>query len=142
MKAVQIPQFGGPKVLQYEEASKPRPAADEVLIKVYATAVNPVDWKIREGLRKEKFPTTFPLIPGWDVSGVVEEMGSGVSGFSVGDEVYSRPDPTKNGTYAEYVVVKADQVGHKPVSIDHIHAAAVPLAGLTAWQGLFDHGQL
>lgn len=142
MKAVQIHQFGGPEVLKYEEAPKPKPAADEVLIKIFATSVNPVDWKIREGLRKEKFPTNFPLILGWDVSGVIEEVGSAVTSLKVGEEVYSRPDPTKNGTYAEYVIVKADQVGHKPKSIDHLTAAAVPLAGLTAWQGLFDHGQL
>ena len=142
MKAIQIHQFGGPEVLKYEEVEKPKPAADEVLIKVYATSVNPVDWKIREGLRKEKFPTNFPLILGWDASGVVEEAGNNVTNLKAGDEVYSRPELTRNGTYAEYVVVKANMVGHKPKSIDHIQASTVPLAGLTAWQGLFDHGQL
>ena len=142
MKAIRIHEFGGPEVLKLEDAPRPKPDADEVLIKVFATAVNPVDWKIRKGLRKEKFPTNFPLIPGWDVSGEIEEVGSDIKNFRKGDEVYSRPDPTKNGTYAEYVVVKADQVGLKPKSIDHEKAAAIPLAGLTAWQGLFDHGQL
>jgi NADPH:quinone reductase-like Zn-dependent oxidoreductase len=76
------------------------------------------------------------------MSGVVEEVGNDVHQWRPGDEVFGRPDPTRNGTYAEYVAVKADQVGRKPKTIDHIHAAAVPLAGLTAWQGLFDHGDL
>lgn len=142
MKAVRIHEYGGPEKLIFEEVPRPKPAADEVLIKVYASGVNPIDWKIREGSRKGKFPSKLPLILGWDVSGVVEETGTDVENFAPGDEVYSRPDPTKNGTYAEYVAVKANQVGRKPKSIDHIKAAAVPLAGLTAWQGLFDHGQL
>lgn len=139
---MRIHEFGGPEVLELDEIAIPEPAADEVLIKVYATSVNPVDWKIREGQRKEKFPGTLPLTLGWDVSGVVEKAGDKVRNLQIGDEVYSRPDPTRNGTYAEYVVVKANQVGLKPKSIDHINAAAVPLAGLTAWQGLFKYGQL
>jgi len=142
MKAIVIREFGGPEVLHLEDFPKPTPAADEVLVKVYASGVNPIDWKIRAGLRKEKFPTSFPLILGWDVSGVIEEMGNAVTNFKNGDEVYGRPDVTKNGTYAEYVAVKANQLAIKPKSIDHIKAAAVPLAGLTAWQGLFDHGKL
>lgn len=142
MKAIRIHEFGGPEVLELDEIEIPKPAEDEVLIKVYATSINPVDWKIREGLRKEKFPAKLPLTLGWDVSGVIEQAGNHVRNFSIGDEVYSRPDPNRNGTYAEYVVVKANQVSLKPRSIDHIQAAAVPLAGLTAWQGLFKHGQL
>ena len=142
MKAIRAHEFGSPDVLELDDISIPAPANDELLIKVYATSVNPVDWKIIKGARKGKFPVNLPLIPGWDVSGVVEEIGSDVHNFKPGDEVYSRPDPTRNGAFAEYVVVKADQVGMKPKSIDHIQAAAVPLAGLTAWQGLFKHGQL
>lgn len=142
MKAVRIHEYGGPDVLELEDAPTPEPAKDEVLVKVYATSVNPVDWKIREGMRKDKFPANLPLIPGWDVSGVIEKLGSDVRKFRPGDEVYGRPDPTKNGAYAEYIVVKAAQLGMKPKSIDHINAAAVPLAGLTAWQGLFDRGHL
>jgi NADPH:quinone reductase-like Zn-dependent oxidoreductase len=142
MKAIRIHEYGGPDVLELNEIAIPQPAAGEVLIKVYATSINPVDWKIREGLRKEKFPGNLPLTLGWDVSGVIEKVGDKVQHFKMGDEVYSRPDPTKNGTYAEYVVVKANEVGFKPKSIDHIKAAAVPLAGLTAWQGLFKYGQL
>jgi len=142
MKAIRIHEFGGPEVLKLEDAPMPVHATDEVLIKIYATSVNPVDWKIREGLSKAKFPVNFPLTIGWDVSGVVEKTGSEVKNFKNGDEVYSRPDPTKNGAFAEYIAVKADLVSPKPKNIDHIHAAAVPLAGLTAWQGLFQYGQL
>lgn len=142
MKAIRIHEFGGPDVLKYEDAPQPVPADDEVLIKVYASGVNPVDWKIRAGLAQKKFPVQLPLIPGWDVSGDIEEVGKNILNFRKGDEVYSRPDPTRNGTYAEYVVIKADQVNAKPKSISHAKAAAVPLAGLTAWQGLFDYGQL
>jgi NADPH:quinone reductase-like Zn-dependent oxidoreductase len=142
MKAIRIHQFGGPEVLKLEEAPLPEIANDDVLIKVHAAAINPVDWKIREGLRKEKFPTTFPLTPGWDVSGVIEAVGENIKIFKKGDEVYSLPDPTRNGAYAEYIAVKADRVNTKPKTIDHINTAAIPLAGLTAWQGLFDFGQL
>ena len=140
MKAVRIHEFGGPEVLHVEEIPRPSPAADEVLIRVHAAGVNPVDWKIRKGYRKET--SKLPLTPGWDVSGVIEQKGTKVKKFRNGDEVYSRPDFAKNGTYAEYVTVKANQVNLKPTSIDHVQAAAVPLAGLTAWQGLFDHGHL
>lgn len=142
MKAIQIHEFGGPEVLKYEEVTVPSPADDEVLIKIYASGVNPIDWKIRAGLAQKKFPVHLPLIPGWDVSGEIEEVGSNILNFKKGEEVYSRPDPTRNGTYAEYVVVKADEVNSKPKSINHEKAAAVPLAGLTAWQGLFDFGKL
>lgn len=142
MKAVRIHEFGGPEVLSIDEIPVPQPAPDEVLIKVHATSVNPVDWKIREGQRKEKFPAKLPLTLGWDVSGTIEDLGEKVSAFRKGDEVYGRPDPTKNGAYAEYIVVKANIISIKPASIGHTEAAAVPLAGLTAWQGLFDHGLL
>lgn len=142
MKAIRIHEFGGPEVLSIDDVEIPKPGKDEVLVKIHATSVNPVDWKIRAGLRKEKFPSTFPLTIGWDFSGVIEELGEKVGTFRKGDEVYGRPDLTKNGTYAEYAVVKANTICVKPLSIGHTEAAAVPLAGLTAWQGLFDHGLL
>ncbi|WP_412468518.1 NADP-dependent oxidoreductase [Pedobacter sp. KLB.chiD] len=142
MKAVRIHDFGGPEVLSIDEIPVPKPASDEVLIKVHATSVNPVDWKIREGQRKDKFPAKLPLTLGWDVSGTIEDIGEKVSTFKKGEEVYGRPDPTKNGAYAEYIAVKANIISIKPTSIGHTEAAAVPLAGLTAWQGLFDYGLL
>ena len=112
------------------------------MVKVYATSINPIDWKIRKGASQAKFPVTLPFTLGWDVSGVVEQKGDNVTGFEVGAEVYSRPSPARNGAYAEYIVIKASEVARKPNTIDHVHAASVPLAGLTAWQGLFEHGKL
>lgn len=142
MKAIRIHEFGGPDVLELEDIAVPQPRADEVLIKVYASSVNPVDGKIVAGLSQEKFPTKFPLTIGWDVSGVIEQAGNQVRNFSIGDEVYGRPFPTQNGAFAEYIVIKANEIALKPRSIDHLQAAAVPLAGLTAWQGLFKFGKL
>ncbi|HVV04574.1 MAG TPA: NADP-dependent oxidoreductase [Puia sp.] len=138
MKAIQIHSYGGPEVLKVEEVARPQVSSHDVLIKVYASGVNPLDWKAREGYMKH----SLPFIPGWDVSGVVEETGPAVKNFKKGDEVYSRPDTKGNGSYAEYVVAKDDELGHKPATIDHVTAAAIPLAGLTAWQGLFTHGKL
>jgi NADPH:quinone reductase-like Zn-dependent oxidoreductase len=142
MKAIRIHRYGGPEALQYEDAPRPQPQAGEVLIRVHAAGVNPIDWKVREGHMKDFWPHKFPLILGWDLSGVVEELGRGVSRFKIGDEVYSVPDPTRDGAYAEYVVVRESELALKPKSLHHVHAAAVPLAALTAWQALFDAGQL
>jgi NADPH:quinone reductase-like Zn-dependent oxidoreductase len=142
MKAVVIHQYGGPEQLIYEETEDPSFHPDDVLIRVYSTSVNPIDWKIRQGQRKEQAQRVFPLILGWDVSGTVEKAGTRVTGFKKGDEVYGRPDVSRNGTYAEYVAVRAAEISAKPKTITHNMAAAVPLAGLTAWQGIFDHGKL
>lgn len=142
MKAMRIHEYGGPEVLKVEEAPRPAPGPDEVLIRVHAAGVNPVDWKAREGYLKERVPRSMPFIPGWDVSGVVEEAGGKTSRLNVGDEVYSRPDIVRDGAYAEYIVVRETEVALKPKTIDHVHAAAVPLAALTAWQSLFDEAKL
>ena len=142
MKAIRIHEFGGPDVLELDEIDIPQPEADEVLIKVYASAVNPVDQKTFAGEAQQKFPIKFPLTIGWDVSGVIEKKGDKVKHFDIGDEVYGRPFPTTNGAFAEYVVIKANEISLKPRSIDHLNAAAIPLAGLTAWQGLFRFGKL
>jgi NADPH:quinone reductase-like Zn-dependent oxidoreductase len=139
MKAICIHQFGGPEELKYEEMEVPSINPDEVLVRVYASGVNPIDWKIRGGERKS---IVLPLVPGWDFSGVVEKTGSQVTAFKAGDEVYGRPDTSRNGTYTEYLAVRAGEIALKPSSIDHKAASGVALAGLTAWQGLFDHGQL
>lgn len=133
MKAVCIHQYGGPDVLHYEDVPKPAVGPDEVLVRVHAAAINPVDWKVRQGYLHK----ALPMIPGWDVSGVIEACGSNVRDFAVGDEVFGRPDLARNGAYAEYIAVRAQELARKPRSLDHIHAAAVPLAGLTAWQALF-----
>jgi len=142
MKAVCIYGYGGPEVLVYEDAPRPHPGDGEVLVRVHAAGINPVDWKIREGHLKEMLHHTLPLILGWDVSGVVETAGAGLARLKVGDEVFSRPDISRDGAYAEFIVIKESDVALKPKSIDHLHAAALPLAGLTAWQTLFDAGGL
>ena len=142
MKAIRIHNYGGPEVLKYEDAPRPQPQAGEVLIRVHAAGVNPIDWKVREGHMKDFWPHKFPLILGWDLSGVVEELGRGVSRFKIGDEVYSVPNSTRNGAYADYIVVREPELALKPNSLHHIRAAALPLAAVTAWQALFDAGQL
>jgi len=142
MKAIRIHNYGGPEVLHYEDAPRPEPQAGEVLVRVHAAGVNPIDWKVREGHVKDFWHHKFPLILGWDLSGVVEELGRGVSRFKIGDEVYSVPDPNRDGAYAEYIVVRESELALKPKSLHHIRAAAVPLAALIAWQSLFDTAQL
>ena len=143
MRAVRIHTFGGPEVLQLEDVARPVPAADEILIKVYASGVNPVDWVVREGGNAAlRAYLTLPMTLGWDAAGVVVEVGSEVTGFQVGDAVYGEPNFPGDGSYAEYCAAKASQFAHKPKSLSFIEAAGVPLAGLTAWTGLFEHGQL
>ena len=142
MKAIRIHSYGGPEVLKYEDAPRPEPQTNEVLIRIHAAGVNPIDWKVREGHMKDFWPHKFPLILGWDFSGVVEEIGQRVSLFKKGDEVYSLPDPTRDGAYADYIVVRESELALKPNSLHHIRAAAVPLAALTAWQSLFDTAKL
>jgi NADPH:quinone reductase-like Zn-dependent oxidoreductase len=142
MKAVRIHAYGGPELLHYEDVPMPRLNADDMLIRVHAAAINPVDWKIREGYLQGFLHHKLPLILGWDVSGEVIEVGPEATGFKVGDAVYARPDIERDGAYAEYIAVKASEVAHKPAKLDHIHAAAVPLAALTAWQSLVDAAQL
>lgn len=142
MKAVVMHAYGGPEVLKYEDAARPDPATGEVLVRVHAAAVNPVDWKVRAGHLRGFLNYSLPLIPGWDLSGVVEATGAGVTDWKQGDAVYARPDLRRNGAYAEYIAVRASELGHKPRSIDHVQASAIPLACLTAWQALFDAGGL
>jgi NADPH:quinone reductase-like Zn-dependent oxidoreductase len=143
MKAVRIHAFGGPEVLQIEDIARPVPAADEILLKVYASGVNPVDWVVREGGNEAlRAYLTLPMTLGWDAAGVVEEVGSAVTGFQKGDAVYGEPNFPGDGSYAEYCAAKASQFAHKPKSLSFTAAAGVPLASLTAWTALFEHGQL
>ena len=142
MKAVRIHQYGGGEVLSLEDVQRPTAGPGELLIKVHAASVNPFDWKVRQGFFREFLPLTLPLTIGWDVSGTIEATGSGVTKFKRGDEVYARLDVVKGGGYAEYAVVKESDAAPKPKSVDHVHAAAIPVAGVTAWQALFDTAQL
>ena len=139
MKAIRIHQYGGPEVLAHVETQRPAPGPKEVLIKVQAAAVNPIDWKLRAGHMKEIFPLTFPATLGGDVSGPVEEVGAGVTQFKRGDDVYAL---LQGGGYAEYAVAKETVVARKPRTWDHVQAATVPVGGLTAWQALFEVAQL
>jgi NADPH:quinone reductase-like Zn-dependent oxidoreductase len=142
MKAVRIHSYGGPEVLKYEDAPEPTPGKGEVLVKVYAAGVNPVDWKVREGYLKQAINYPLPLILGWDVAGIVESIGTGVTKFKKGDEIFGKPDLTRNGAYAEYIVVNESDLALKPKSKDFVHSAAVPVTSLTAWQSLFDVAKL
>ena len=139
MKAIRIHQYGGPEVLAQVEMQRPTPGPSEVLIKVQAAAVNPMDWKQRAGYVKDIFPLTFPATLGWDVSGTVEDVGGNVTRFKRGDEVYAL---LEGGGYAEYAVAKETVVSRKPQTLDYVQAAAVPVAGVTAWQALFEVAQL
>jgi NADPH:quinone reductase-like Zn-dependent oxidoreductase len=141
MKAVRYHGYGGPEVLIYEDAPRPEPEADEVLIRVHAASVNPADWQIRSG-KRFLLEKPFSLTPGFDVSGVVEATGDRVTDFVPGNEVYGMLGLKNSGAYAEYVTCPAAGAAHKPRSLTHIEAAALPVAGLTAWQALFDAGGL
>ncbi|MGW7069043.1 NADP-dependent oxidoreductase [Streptomyces sp. NPDC054855] len=134
MRAVIQKSIGGPEVLEVIETRRPKPSVGEVLVKVHASAVNPVDIAVRSGALPLLGEPPFGV--GWDISGVVEEAGPD-AGFVAGDEVYGMPNfPRAATAYADYVAVPAGQLARKPASLDHVHAAAVPLAALTAWQGL------
>ncbi|WP_436844505.1 NADP-dependent oxidoreductase [Streptomyces wuyuanensis] len=147
MKAIRLHEFGGPEVLRHEEVPVPEPGPGEVLVRVHAVGVNPADRYAREGM--PDIPPAIrpqfhlPLIPGTDVSGVVEAVAADVNGFAVGDEVIGLlrfPTVLQSSAYAEYVTAPASDLARKPAGIDHVHAAALVMSGLTAWQFLIELG--
>ena len=140
MKAAIIREYG--KEVEIADIPKPDLLEDSVLIEVHGASINPVDNFIRAGYMKEYLPISFPYTMGYDVSGVIVEVGSKVSNFKKGDEVYSRPTGNIAGTIAEYTVVNEKEIALKPVNITHEEAASIPLAGLTAWQALVSKGNL
>ncbi len=140
MKAIVVHQYGGPEVLRYEDVPKPTPGEGDVLLKVEAAGVNPGEAKIRQGHFAEYH--TLPFILGYDLAGTIAELGPGVTQFAVGDAVYTNSDSTRNGGYAEFAAIRASEIALRPKSLDAVPAASVPLAGLTAWQALFDVGGL
>jgi NADPH:quinone reductase len=142
MKAMVITRFGGPEVFELQDVERPQPADDQVLVRVVASGTNPVDAKLRQNASWAGL--TPPLVLGYDASGVVEAVGRSVSGFAVGDEVYYTPEIFGNprGSYAEYNVVPASIIAHKPKNLTHEEAAAVPLAGGTAWEAIVRRMQL
>lgn len=136
MRALTLPRFGGPELLEPADLPVPEPGPGQLLVKVLACGINPVDAKIRRGALD--LPFSFQLVLGYDVSGVVEAVGEEVQDFAAGDEVYFSQELTENGGYAEYTCVKEEVVAFKPVGLSHVEAASVPIAGMTAWQALFD----
>ncbi|WP_030373118.1 NADP-dependent oxidoreductase [Streptomyces rimosus] len=146
MRAIQLHEHGGPEVLRHDEVPVPEPGPGEVLVRVHAVGINPPDWYLRDGLSnippetRPKFE--LPVIPGTDVSGVVEAVAADVEDFSVGDEVFGLLRfPSFDGrAYAEYVAAPASDLARKPAGIDHVHAAGAPMSLLTAWQFLIEVG--
>lgn len=139
MRAMVIEKHGGPDELRPAERPTPEPDENQLLLEVHATSVNPVDARIRRG---GNVPRKFPLILGFDVSGVVRSCGARVRGFQPGDEVFGCPHLFRDGANAEYVLVDHRTVARKPASVDHATAAALPLVGLTAWQALHDRARI
>ena len=144
MRACIIEQFGGRDQMKAASLPEPEPGEGEVLIRIHAAGINPVDWKIREGMLKEMFPHRFPLILGWEMAGVVEATGHSARRFKAGDEVYAyarRPEIHK-GTYAEYIVLPESYLARKPAGLSMTEAGSIPLTALTAFQALFEAGRL
>ena len=144
MRAVVIDRTGGPDVLRIADVPVPEPAAGEVLIRVACAGVNPADWKCREGYLSHFMQYSFPFVIGFDVSGVVAAVGTGVQGFAPGERVFAQTEvgAGKWGSYAEYVAVSQDSVVPMPDNLGFAEAAAVPTPALAAWTGLFDEGRL
>lgn len=140
MKAIEVRKFGGVDVLTYADLPVPRPGPGQVLVRVRAAGVGPWDTWVREG--RSVLPQPLPLIPGSDLSGVVEAMGPEVSGLALGQPVYGVTNPRFTGAYAEFAIAEASMIAPKPVQLTDVEAAAVPVVATTAWQMLFDHAHL
>lgn len=137
-------EFGPPEKLKLVDLPIPEPEPNEVQIKIAYTGVNPVDWKICEGLLKTRMPHEFPIIPGWEASGIVSKLGSKVKNLKIGDPVfaYIRKPTVQKGTYAEYICFDANHVVLKPSHLSFAQAASIPLTGLTAWQALVERANI
>lgn len=140
MKAVRFHDYGGPEAMQLEEVPKPVPAAGQVLVQVEGLGINPVDWKLRSGFARKRVPIALPAVPGGDLSGRVVALGSAAMGFSVGDEIIAMIGLL--GASAQYVALDPAMAAPRPRNLDAVSSAAIPLAALTAWQALFEHGKL
>jgi NADPH:quinone reductase-like Zn-dependent oxidoreductase len=140
MKAVVAHEYGAPEVLKFEDVPRPEPKEDEALVRVIATGVNPADPLTLSGEYAREWGTHLPLIPGYDIAGIVEKVGAKITNLKAGDPVYGYP--TFGGGWAEYVTVKEWEVAAKPKSLTFAEAAAVPMCALTAWQALVDTAQL
>jgi alcohol dehydrogenase len=144
MKAAQINKYGGGEAVEINN-SAPVPAVAEgkVLVEIYAAGVNPIDWKMREGYVKDRAPLDFPITIGGDFAGVIKEVGEGVSNFKVGDEIYGQAGLLNNGSgsFAEMAVADIQKVALRPQTLTYIETAGLPLAGVSAWQGITEHIQ-
>jgi NADPH:quinone reductase-like Zn-dependent oxidoreductase len=142
MKAIVIHEYGGPEVLKYEDVPQPEPKQDQLLIRVIAAGVNPVDGMIRSGMFDKGGHRAFPIILGGDISGVVEKVGSKITKFKSGDPVFAYVSLDDSGGYAQYALVTEREAAPKPKSLTYVEAAAVPIVALTAWQALIDTAKL
>jgi NADPH:quinone reductase-like Zn-dependent oxidoreductase len=139
MQAIRVHQYGGPEQLKLERILRPEPLTDEVLVRIHAAGVLPIEWKVRQGLFQAFNPVSFPYIPGSAFAGVIEEVGVGVMTWKAGQEVFGR---SLKGTYAEYTTVSAETIALKPVSLSFSEAATISGGATTAWEALFDRGAL
>ena len=142
MNAIVINEYGDESKLTEQSIPVPDIHPNQVLVKVVSIGVNPIDWKTRSGLRQERYPFKFPIVLGQEMAGIVSQVGSQVSGFKPGDAVVGYGTPSNRGTYAEFYAVDADKLAHKPITVSFQAAAGLSLAGTTAWEALFDAGQL
>jgi len=142
MKGFVIDRYGSNDGVRYADLPEPVPAAGEVLVRIHAASINPIDFKTREGKVKAILPYTLPFVFGSDLAGVVEKLGPGCKTFKVGDEVYGRPGKMRIGSFAEAIAISEEDIAPKPTSIDMVAAASLPLAGLTAWQAFVERAKL
>jgi NADPH:quinone reductase-like Zn-dependent oxidoreductase len=142
MKAIVVHEYGGPEVLKYEDVPRPEPKEDQILVRVIAAGVNPVDSVSRSEKGAKIFVITLPFVPGYDIAGVVEKAGAKTAKFKPGDSIYAYLSLKKGGGYAEYAIATEVEAAPKPKSIRFVEAAGVPLAALTAWQALIDTAKL
>ncbi len=142
MKAIQMDDYGGPEVLHLREAPEPVAGAGEVVVEIHAASVNPADWKVRDGLRRDVVTVAFPHVLGRDFSGVVRELGPGVADFAPGEAVFAVTERGREGAYAEAIAIRAALAARKPAALSHAEAAALALTGLTALVSLEDTAAL
>src|SRR5713101_9345700 len=142
MKAIVVHNYGGPEVLKYEDTQRPEPKDDQILVRVIAAGVNPVDGMIRSGMFAKEGKRAFPIILGGDVAGVVEKVGSTITKFKAGDPVFAYVSLDNSGGYAQYALVTEREAAPKPKSLTYVEAAAVPIVAITAWQALVDTAKL
>ena len=142
MKAIVIHEYGGPEVLKYEDVPRPEPKADQILIRMIAAGVNPVDGMIRSGMFAKNGNGAFPMVLGGDAAGIVERVGNKITKFKAGDPVFAYVSLDSGGGYAQYAVVPEREAAPKPTSLTYVEAAAVPIVALTAWQALIDTAKL